>query len=90
MKNLYSLRVPFRLGQRVYHARFKNDIGRDVKYITPEWTIAGYRLEEDGVLHATCFRDHGGIRTHESLPVDGLFATEEEAREYLDKKEGVL
>ena len=90
MKNLYSLRVPFRLGQRVYHARFKNDIGRDAKYITPEWTIAGYRLEEDGVLYATCFRDHGGIRTHESLSVDGLFATEEEAREYLDKKEGVL
>lgn len=90
MKNLYSLRVPFRLGQRVYHARFKNDVGRDVKYITPEWTVAGYRLDEDGVLYALCFRDHGGIRTHESLPVDGLFATEEEAREYLDKKEGAL
>ena len=90
MKNLYSLRVPFRLGQRVYHARFKNDVGRDVKYITPEWTVAGYRLEENGDLYATCFRDHGRIRTHESLPADGLFATEEEAREYLDKKEGIL
>lgn len=87
MKKAYSLRVPFRLGQIVYHARFKNDVGREVTYITPEWVVAGYRLEEDGVLYATCFRDHGGMRTHESLPADTLFATEEEAREFLDRKE---
>ncbi len=90
MKSMYSLRVPFRIGQKVYHARLKNDIGRDATYITPEWTVAGYRLDEDGVLYALCFREHGGLETHESLSVDGLFATEAEAREYLDKKEGAL
>ena len=86
MKKAYSLRVPFRLGQIVYHARFKNDIGDRVTYITPEWVVAGYRLEEDGLLYATCFRNHGGIKTHESLLVDCLFATEEEARNFLDRK----
>lgn len=87
MKKAYSLRVPFRLGQIVYHARFKNDIGDRVTYITPEWVVAGYRLEEDGVLYATCFRSQGETTRHESLPADELFATEEEAREFLDRKE---
>lgn len=80
---MYSIKVPYRVGQKVYQAVTKIGLPPNINYITPEWQVEGYKLSETDELYAMCVRTQGEIKRHEYLLVSSLFPTKEAAIEHL-------
>ncbi len=80
-----TLDVPFYVGQAVYQAvySYHNDRGEQNDIIT-DWVVVGYKLDEEGHFSCICARQQGAVRRIEYVGADKLFASEDEAREFLN------
>ncbi len=80
-----TLDIPFYVGQKVFQAVYSliNDRGDKTNIIT-DWVVVGYKLDELGHLFCICQRVQGDVKRIEYLGADKLFATREEAEEFLE------